>query len=52
VAAVDLEVSALRSERLDLCGFGIDWLLPAAQWRWDRVAAWQTPLPWVAAPAA
>jgi len=46
-AAVSLESSAAQRERLDLCAFGIDWLLPAAQWRWHRIASWRTHLPWL-----
>ncbi|MEY2892312.1 MAG: hypothetical protein RJA98_2220 [Pseudomonadota bacterium] len=47
LAAVPQAASEARDTRLSACAFGVDWLLPAAQWRWARVRQWATPLPWV-----
>lgn len=47
LAAVPQAPSEARDTRLSACAFGVDWLLPAAQWRWTRVCQWATPLPWV-----
>jgi alkylation response protein AidB-like acyl-CoA dehydrogenase len=49
LAAVPQAESSTRTERLDVCAFGVDWVLPSAQWRWTRVARWATALPWVRA---
>jgi alkylation response protein AidB-like acyl-CoA dehydrogenase len=51
LAAVTLEPSEWQQERLGLCAFGVDWVLPAGQWRWRRIASWRTPLPWVSGSA-
>lgn len=47
LAAVTLAPAESQRERLDLCAFGVDWLLPAGQWRWRRISSWRTPLPWI-----
>jgi alkylation response protein AidB-like acyl-CoA dehydrogenase len=33
----------------EVARFGLQWLLPAAQWRWQRVQDWALPLPWIQA---
>jgi alkylation response protein AidB-like acyl-CoA dehydrogenase len=47
IATMKLEPSEAQRERLGVCAFGVDWLLPAGQWRWSRIASWRTHLPWV-----
>jgi alkylation response protein AidB-like acyl-CoA dehydrogenase len=47
-AALALDDASLRQAKLDVSRYGIDWLLPAARWRWQRVQAAETlVLPWV-----
>jgi alkylation response protein AidB-like acyl-CoA dehydrogenase len=49
-AALTLDDAALRQAKLDVSRHGIEWLLPAAQWRWQRVLnATTLDLPWVRA---
>jgi len=38
-----------RMRLQNLCRFGIDWLLPAQQWRWERILRNDCALPWVQA---
>jgi alkylation response protein AidB-like acyl-CoA dehydrogenase len=38
---------AQRERKREVARFGLQWLLPAAQWRWQRVQDWALPLPWV-----
>lgn len=39
--------SSQRERKREVARFGLQWLLPAAQWRWQRVQDWALPLPWV-----
>jgi len=41
--------SSQRERKREVARFGLQWLLPAAQWRWQRVQDWALPLPWVRA---
>jgi hypothetical protein len=40
---------AQRERKREVARFGLQWLLPSAQWRWQRVQDWSLPLPWVRA---
>lgn len=50
-AAMTLPAGRLRREQLTLASFGLDWLLPVCQWRWQRIEDWQKPLPSILVPA-
>jgi Acetyl-CoA dehydrogenase C-terminal like len=47
IAAMKQAPSEVQEDRLQVCAFGVDWVLPAAQWRWRRVANWRARLPWI-----
>jgi alkylation response protein AidB-like acyl-CoA dehydrogenase len=40
---------AQRDRKREVARFGLQWVLPSAQWRWQRVQGWSLPLPWVRA---
>jgi len=47
IAGMKQPPSEVQEHRLATCAFGVDWVLPAAQWRWTRIANWRVHLPWL-----